>query len=129
MACENVPVYGVMATESPSLMLKDLQQRLVAAEEALQAALSQCNPSEPVAIASRQLLDIHEELRDLMSLAWSSASDPEFKPDSSLNNSRVARAAIAIEDEAHTIKHEFMDVVKALFLWKEDPVKRAKGDD
>lgn len=110
-------------------MLKDLQRRLFEAEEALQTALSQCNPSEPLSIASRNLLEIHDELRDHLSLAWSSASDPELKADSSLNDSNVARAAIAIEEEAHTGKREFMDVVKALFLWKEDPVERAREQD
>ena len=35
-------------------------------------------------------------------------------------------AAVQIEREAHTLKPEFMDVVKALFMWKDDPVQRAR---
>ncbi|MDB6079363.1 MAG: hypothetical protein JWO82_3110 [Akkermansiaceae bacterium] len=56
--------------------------------------------------------------------AGSQAKKPEF------TDEHEVAAAIDIERDAHTLKPEFKDVLKALFMWKDDPAKRVrdKGD-
>lgn len=100
-----------------------LSVRLQSSESRLRQALAQAEPDHPLASTSRELLSIHTEIRDLLldkSEASAEAARPEDGPE-------VAEAAIQIEREAHTLKPEFMDVLKALFMWKDDPVERAQN--
>ena len=100
-----------------------LKDRLQSSESRLRAALDQAAPDHPLTSPSRELLSIHNEIRDLLldkSKASAETALPEEGPE-------VAEAAIQIEREAHTLKPEFMDVLKALFMWKDDPVERAQG--
>ncbi len=38
----------------------------------------------------------------------------------------VDREAIQIQREAHQQSHDFKDIIKALFLWRDDPVERVR---
>lgn len=103
-----------------------LKARIDAAEKRLTAALEDLPPEHPVALAVNDLLSAQQEARVLMRSVYEhgESKNPEFSTE------REAQAAIQIEREHHTLKPEFKDILKALFLWRDDPAKvtRDKGE-
>lgn len=39
----------------------------------------------------------------------------------------VAKEAIQIQREHHELRNDFRDIIKALFMWRDDPVERVRG--
>lgn len=112
-----------MSNELTREVCNTLRNRLRQAEENLQQALATTSDSHPVVEPARDLLAIHTEIRDLLLANFAPSADetgPEAEPE-------VESAALDIEQEAHTLKPEFKDVVKALFMWKDDPVERVQN--
>ena len=108
-------------TKEICLKLKD---RLQDAEAKTKAALSQTEAGHPLIAPTQELLAIHTEIRDLLLANFEEESGTSRIED----DPKLASEAIQIEREAHTMKPEFMDVVKALFMWKDDPVKRVEDN-
>lgn len=98
-----------------------LKDRLQEAEAHTKAALEKTPTDHPLAGPTKELLAIHMEIRDMLLANFDDTSDK-----SSESPAEVAVAAVEIEREAHTMKPEFKDVLKALFMWKDDPIERAK---
>lgn len=44
----------------------------------------------------------------------------------SLKSEEVQREAVKIHQENHEIRADFKDIIKALFMWQEDPVERTR---
>mgnify|MGYP007073322110 FL=1 len=112
-----------MDRNSTQEVCKTLKDRLKTAESDLKSALASSDPGHPLVTPARELLAIHTEIRDLLLDHLEASSKeklPEDQPD-------VAMAAVQIGRENHTLKPEFKDVVKALFMWKDDPVERVKN--
>ncbi|WP_338689347.1 hypothetical protein [Haloferula helveola] len=100
-----------------------LKDRLQEAEAHVKDALAKAPDGDPLAGPTQELLAIHTEIRDMLLDAFDEPADEpptEEAPE-------VVSAAIEIEREAHTLKADFKDVLKALFMWKDDPVERVKG--
>lgn len=97
-----------------------LQKRLREAEERARQAL-QDPGDDSLRNATEQLLNTHREIRALI-------REAEFIPNSPKSSEvecAVADAAIAIEREEHEHKPEFTDILKAIFMWKDDPYERS----
>lgn len=112
-----------MNSEGTQEACATLNERFRKAEAKIRAALSHTEAGHPLSEPARDLLAIHSEIRDMLlddGEAPEGASPIEDHPE-------VAQAAIQIEREAHTLKPDFMDVLKALFMWKDDPVERAQN--
>lgn len=111
-------------TDSPTReVCATLKDRLQVAEADLRKALAASEADHPLVEPARELLAIHTEIRDMLLDNFDlteSPSAPDEEPE-------VAMAAVQIEREAHTLKADFMDVVKALFMWKDDQVERVKN--
>lgn len=43
-----------------------------------------------------------------------------------LTQEEIRRAAIQIQREHHELRNDFKDVIKALFMWRDDPVERVR---
>jgi len=102
-----------------------LKRRLREAEADTTAALEAAGDDHPVAAPARRLMAVHREIRELL---LDSCEVPAPVPGSPEADPRVALEAVRIEREAHQLKPEFKDVLKALFMWKDDPVERVKSD-
>lgn len=113
------------ATSHPTIEECDhLNARLTAAEEKVNSAIGGLPADHPLVIASRDLLAVHGEVRTFVRHAYE--ANPSV--DGALGvHGEEAAAAIQIERDAHTLKPEFKDVVKALFMWKDAPEERVKG--
>lgn len=99
-----------------------LKSRLRDAELETNAALANTPDDHPLVDPTRKLLDIHREIR-----ATLLESFPESTSDSGIENDpSVVAEAVQIEREHHEAKGEFLDVVKALFMWRDDPVERVR---
>jgi hypothetical protein len=105
----------------------DLQVKIKTAEQHLLAALSNLPPDHPVSLAANELLSAHAEVREMVRHAYE-AGVQEKKPE--FSSTHEAEAAIQIEREHHTLKPDFKDILKALFMWRDDPAKvvRDKGE-
>jgi len=104
-----------------------LHARLSVAEQKVEAALADVPTGHPLALAARELLSLHDEVRDYLQSAYEEAlpADGAAKQHVGIE----AKAAIEIERDAHTLKPDFKDVVKALFMWKDAPEERVKGTE
>lgn len=111
-----------MSENRKAAVCETLKDRLQDAERDLQSALASSTADHPLAEPARELLGIHTEIRDMLLERFETPA-PEQRTE---EEPEVAMAAVQIEREAHTLKPEFMDVVKALFMWKDDPVQRAR---
>lgn len=112
-----------MEKEVSKKVCNTLNERFRKAEADVRSALADTEAGHPLAEPARELLAIHTEIRDLLLDHFEEstvASADEARPE-------VVQAAIQIEREAHTLKAEFMDILKALFMWKDDPVERARN--
>lgn len=47
--------------------------------------------------------------------------------DPALNTEEAQREAVKIRREGHEMRADFKDIIKALFMWQDDPVERAHG--
>ena len=101
----------------------ELQKRLQAAEARTRSALEQTPADHPLAMAVQEFLEAHSNLRDLVVDMTHDAG-----VDISHSESEITTAALELEREEHTAKADFKDVIKALFLWKEHPVDRARNN-
>ena len=43
-----------------------------------------------------------------------------------INQEEVRKEAIQIQREHHELRNDFKDIIKALFLWRDDPVERVR---
>jgi len=113
-----------MASPIPTAESADhLQVKIEAAEGRLLAALESLPSDHPVRLAADELLSAHAEVREMVRDAYEAGAQdrkPEF------TDEHEVRAAIDIERDAHTLKPEFKDVLKALFMWKDDPATRVR---
>lgn len=100
-----------------------LQQRLRETEARTRKVLESTPDDHPVVEPTRELLAIHREIRSLIHDMLPSSAASVNAPE----NPAVESAAIEIAKEEHTMKPEVLDVIKALFMWKDDPEERAKG--
>ncbi|MCH7228433.1 hypothetical protein [Haloferula sp. A504] len=100
-----------------------LKDRLRTAEAKVRSALEATGADHPLAGPASELLEIHSEIRDLLLDNFETNRTAQRLED----QPEVAMAAVEIEREAHTLKPDFMDVLKALFMWKDDPVERAQN--
>lgn len=104
----------------------NMQSRLSAAEAHLRQELMDFDPDHPLAVACRELLTVHAEVRELVEQAYNAGSHHADSPANDESHPEIALAAIEIEREAHTLKADLKDVIKALFMWKDDPAERAR---
>lgn len=102
-----------------------MQDRLEAAEQRLLAALEGFPADHPASLAAQDLLAVHAEVRDMVRDAYEAGTDHLHVPQE-FSDGHEASAAIQIERDAHTLKAEFKDIMKALFMWKDDPAERVR---
>lgn len=99
-----------------------LQQRLREAEARTTEALETKGGEESLRNATEQLLKTHREIRQMIQSAEKSPEQAQAKE----HPGTVEQAAIATQREEHELKPEFKDVLKAIFMWKDDPRERAQ---
>ncbi|MGE9271235.1 MAG: hypothetical protein ACQKBU_10565 [Verrucomicrobiales bacterium] len=104
--------------------LNQLRERLHTAESLATTALGGAKEENPLYEPTRRLLAVHQDLRKL--LEPQEEDSPEDKVSEFDRTQEVTHAAIEIEREEHTLKADALDILKALFMWKDDPVERAK---
>lgn len=104
-----------------------LHARLAEAEKKVEAALADLPESHPLSSAARELLGLHDEVRGYLRSAYEGGL--AYEGAAKQHVGIEAKAAIEIEKDAHTLKPEFKDVVKALFMWKDAPEERVKGTE
>lgn len=97
-----------------------LQRRLREAEEQTRQALEDRADNEALRRATTRLLETQREIRELVQQSDDAESTPQ-------DECAVAEAAIAIEREQHELKPQFKDVLKAIFMWQDDPRERASN--
>ena len=100
---------------------KQLRRRLQTAEAFASKALKGAAEENPLYEPTRKLLAVHQEIRDLLS-----AEGREKRPAEAEEECEVVHAAIEIGREEHTLKADAKDILKAFFMWKDDPEERAK---
>ncbi|MDX1679544.1 MAG: hypothetical protein R3242_02330 [Akkermansiaceae bacterium] len=97
-----------------------LQQRLRDAEKHAHAALEQSSDkADPLHEATLELLDAHREIRDML-------NEHDLENSSKLNDPEVEVAAVEVGREEHEHKAEIKDILKAIFMWRDDPAERAQ---
>lgn len=96
-----------------------LQQQLREAEEQTHRALQDASDHDGLRTAARLLLETQREIREL---AWQADGSAAAVAD---QDSALAEAAIAIGREEHELKPEVKDILKAVFMWKDNPRERA----
>lgn len=74
---------------------------------------------------------LHADVIDLLAKLESHLPLPETDPSaevktSDLNPDDIRREAIQIQREHHELRNDFRDVIKALFMWRDDPVQRVR---
>ncbi|MBK1826630.1 hypothetical protein [Haloferula rosea] len=99
--------------------LRRLQERLQNAETLTRTTLAGARDENPLVEPTRQLLAVHQEIRTLLGADYS--PDGSEMPD----DRDFDKAAVQISREEHTLKPEVKDVLKALFMWRDDPAERA----
>lgn len=99
-----------------------LQQRLRSAEVGVRKVLEESDKDGPLRSATEELMEAHREIRDLLQQA-ENKNGPA--PDASSKD--VVKAEIEIGREEHEMKPDAKDVLKAIFMWKDDPHERASG--
>ena len=99
--------------------LRRLQERLQNAETLTRTTLAGARDENPLVEPTRQLLAVHQEIRTLLGAGHS--PDGSETPD----DRDIDKAAVQISREEHTLKPEVKDVLKALFMWRDDPAERA----
>jgi hypothetical protein len=74
---------------------------------------------------------LHADVLDLLANLETNIPLPE--PDShaaenpaAVNHDDIRKEAIQIQREHHELRNDFKDVVKALFMWRDDPVERVR---
>ncbi|GAA5484737.1 hypothetical protein [Haloferula sargassicola] len=102
-----------------------LKDRLREAEAETRAALEETPPDHPLAAPARKLLSVHGEIRTRLLDRFEHRIDPN--PTATEDDPVVGAESVQIEREQHHVKkNEFTEVVKALFMWRDDPVQRVK---
>lgn len=100
--------------------LEQLRGRLQAAEVFATNVLKGAKEENPLYEPTRKLLAVHQEIREMLC----DESDSPFN-DAPADECRVHDAAIEIGREEHTMKADAKDMLKAFFMWKDDPTERA----
>ena len=119
-----MPRFQMTATSQSGLEeCERLHARLSTAEKKVHAAIGELPEDHPLVLASLDLLAVHDEVRAFIRAAYDSGMS---SGKGSAPAGEAAKAAIDIERDAHTLKPEFKDVVKALFMWKDAPEERVK---
>lgn len=54
-------------------------------------------------------------------------SDGSSRPGSETEDDEVEKEKIQIQRESHELRNDFKDVLKALFMWVDDPKERVRG--
>jgi hypothetical protein len=93
-----------------------LQQRLRKAESAVREAIDGTAEDKPLQLATQELLKTHRETRNLL---------PEAEATQAPKQLDVVDAEIEIGRKEHEHKPEFKDILKAIFMWHDDPHERA----
>ena len=72
-----------------------------------------------------EVIDLLDNLESRLPLPEHDASG-EGKP-KNVNCDDVQKESIQINRESHELRSDIKDVIKALFLWRDDPVERVRG--
>lgn len=113
------------STSDDQRVFEILKQRLHEAEEETRAALEATPPDHPLAAPARKLLAAHNEIRTNLLENFGHRIDPD--PTATEHDSAVVSESVQIERDQHRVtQSEFMEAVKALFMWRDDPVERAR---
>ena len=99
-----------------------LQKRLRDAEAGVRKALKDSDKESPLHTATEELIDAHRDIRKLLQQA-----EDTKQPASDADSKDVVKAEIEIGREEHEMKPDAKDVLKAIFMWKDDPQERANG--
>lgn len=99
-----------------------IQVRLREAERVAKEALASAPDDDPLAESTAELLRVHSEVRQIILGALGSEAERRESEDA-----QVREAEIRIEEEAHELKPDPLDVLKALFMWRDNPSERAKN--
>ncbi|MFK7849702.1 MAG: hypothetical protein AB8D78_01890 [Akkermansiaceae bacterium] len=70
------------------------------------------------------VIDLIENIEDRVPLPESISSEDET--DSKVDREVVENEKIQVQREKHELRNDFKDVLKALFMWVDDPEQRAK---
>lgn len=75
---------------------------------------------------------LHEDVIDLLANLESHLPLPEDDPAAGQATGKVEcgdieKESIQIQREHHELRNDFRDVIKALFMWRDDPVERVRG--
>lgn len=84
--------------------------------------------SQEVSLLCDHVERLHADVIDLLANLESHLPLPE--PDAgqpgSVDCHDVAKEAVQIQREHHELRKDFRDVIKALFMWRDDPVERLR---
>ncbi|MBB5352463.1 hypothetical protein HNR46_002709 [Haloferula luteola] len=110
--------------EDEARIFEILKIRLQEAETETRSALKATDPDHVLAEPARKLLEIHGEIRSSLLERFTPSSIPG--PTRTEEDASVIAESVQIEREHHVPSSDFMDVVKALFMWRDDPVERVR---
>ncbi len=85
--------------------------------------------SESLAVETRKLCDhfdrLHFDVEKLL-LQLDDTLGDEVPSTIEAETDEVQREAIRIQQESHEMRADLKDVIKALFMWRDDPAERAR---
>lgn len=68
---------------------------------------------------------IHRDVEKLLVELDEKIPEIDFTPEN-IDPDEVRREAIQIQQETHELRADFKDVIKALFMWRDDPEERVR---
>lgn len=69
---------------------------------------------------------LHEDVLDLIENIETRVPVRELETPPPVTHEAVEKEKIQIQRESHELRSDFKDIIKALFLWRDDPVQRAR---
>lgn len=100
---------------------EEIKNRLRDAEKIAGDLLAKSSADDDLAKATKELLNVHAEIRGVLQRSLENHSGA-----SATTNDDLQRAEIEIEADNHELKSDPIDILKALFMWRETPEERVK---
>lgn len=98
----------------------------------LSAQIHHENPSDNTALLNGEVTKlcdhverIHRDVSELLARLDESLPELDFPP-LSVEPTEVQEEVIQIRRETHELRADFKDILKALFMWQDDPVERVR---
>jgi hypothetical protein len=82
--------------------------------------------AEDTAKLCEHLECIHRDVGKLLVRLDEELPEMDFTP-TNADDAEIQKEAIQIHRESHELRADFKDIIKALFMWQDDPAERVRG--